>query len=142
MSCAMSCEWAETEACLGLFQTSMVELFSQKVAGGEPSGMSFRFLFSRRLFLSIEHIHNGQRTESCGNPSFTLIQEERLPFKTIFYFKIFKDTLKAFDYFKNKQKRVWSNVFWYVKVCIFWKCIQYTIHWDKTQMLKNFLPTK
>ena len=28
--------------------------------------------------------------------------------------------------------------FWYVKDCIFWKGIQYTIHWDKTQMLKNF----
>ena len=39
---------------------------------------------------------------------------------------ILKDTLKAF--IKNKQKNVWSNVFWYVKVCIFWKCIQYTIH--------------
>ena len=45
--------------------------------------------------------------------------------------------LKAFDDFKNKQKSVWSNVFWYVKVCIFWKCIQYTIQWDKTQMFKN-----
>ena len=49
-----------------------------------------------------------------------------------------KNTLKAFNDFKNKQKSVWSNVFWYVKVCIFWKCIQYTIHWDKTQMLKKF----
>ena len=30
-----------------------------------------------------------------------------------------KDTLKAFDDFKsNKQKSVWSNVSWYVKVCI------------------------
>ena len=27
---------------------------------------------------------------------------------------------------------------WYVKVCIFWKFVQYTIHWDKTQMLKQF----
>ena len=24
-----------------------------------------------------------------------------------------------------------------LKVCIFWKCIQYTIHWDKKQMLKK-----
>ena len=47
-------------------------------------------------------------------------------------------TLKAFDDFKNKQKSVWINVFWYVKVCIFWKGIQHTIHWEKTQMLKNF----
>ena len=46
----------------------------------------------------------------------------------------FKDTLKAMDDFKNKQK---SNAFLYGKVCIFWKCIQYTIHGDKTQMLKK-----
>ena len=51
---------------------------------------------------------------------------------------MFKDTLKAFHDFKNKQKRVWDNVFWSVKVCIFWKCIQYTIHWDETQMLNKF----
>ena len=50
-----------------------------------------------------------------------------------------KDTLKAFNDFKNKQKRVWSKVFWYMKVCIFLKCIQYTIHRDQTQ---NFLQTK
>ena len=30
-------------------------------------------------------------------------------------------------------RSVWTNVFWYVKVYMFWKCIQYTIHWDKTQ---------
>ena len=30
-----------------------------------------------------------------------------------------------------KQKSVWSNIFWYVTVCIFWKYIQYTIHWGK-----------
>ena len=34
----------------------------------------------------------------------------------------------------RKQKSVWSNVFWYVKVSILWKCVQYTIHWDKTNM--------
>ena len=35
----------------------------------------------------------------------------------------------------RKQKSVSSNVFWYVKVCsIFWKCVQYTIHWHKTNM--------
>ena len=49
------------------------------------------------------------------------------------------DTLKAFDDFKNRQKSVSSNVFWYAKVCIFWKCIQYIIHWDKTQTLKRVL---
>ena len=39
---------------------------------------------------------------------------------------------------KTSNKIVWSNVFCYVKICIFWKCIQYTIQWDKTQILKNF----
>ena len=28
-------------------------------------------------------------------------------------------------------------LFWCVKVLIFWKCIQYIINWDKTQMLKK-----
>ena len=31
--------------------------------------------------------------------------------------------------FKTKQKKsVWGNALWNVKVHIFWKCIQYTIH--------------
>ena len=40
-----------------------------------------------------------------------------------------KDTLKAFGDFKC----VWRNLFWYVKVCIFWKCfnkIHYTLRWN------------
>ena len=40
---------------------------------------------------------------------------------------------------KTSNKDVSSNVFWYVKVCIFWKCIQYTIHWDKTNVKKILL---
>ena len=39
---------------------------------------------------------------------------------------------------KTSNKSVWSNVFKSVKVYIFWKFIQYTTHWDKTQMLKRF----
>ena len=54
----------------------------------------------------------------------------------------FKAALKAFDDFKSKQKSVWSNMFCFIKVCIFWVCIQFTIHWDKTQMLKKFLSDK
>ena len=38
---------------------------------------------------------------------------------------------------KASNKSVWSDVFRYVKACIFWKCIQYTIRRDKTQMLKK-----
>ena len=66
-------------------------------------------------------------------------------FMTVNWYKygniIFKSVSKAFDDFKNKQKNVWSNAFWYVKVCIFLKNIQYTIHWDKTQILKKVLWT-
>ena len=47
--------------------------------------------------------------------------------------KKFKNTLKAFNDFKIKQKSVQSNVFWYVRVYIFWNCIIYTIQWDKIQ---------
>ena len=39
---------------------------------------------------------------------------------------------------KTINKILWFNVFQHVKVCIFWKCTQYTIHWDKTKMLKKF----
>ena len=39
---------------------------------------------------------------------------------------------------ETSNKSVWSNIFWYVKICIFWKCIQYNIHWDNTQVLKKF----
>ena len=51
---------------------------------------------------------------------------------------VLKVTLKAFDDFKNKQKSVWSDVFWYVKVFVFWKCKQNTLRWDKMQVLKKF----
>ena len=37
------------------------------------------------------------------------------------------------------NKSLWSNAFWYVKVCIFWKRIQYTIHRGEIQILKKFL---
>ena len=35
----------------------------------------------------------------------------------------------------RSNKSVWSNVFWYVEVYIFWKFIQYTMHLDKTQQI-------
>ena len=43
-------------------------------------------------------------------------------FKTRWIYKkclFVKDTLKAYRNFKNKQKSVWSNVFWYAKVYIY-----------------------
>ena len=45
--------------------------------------------------------------------------------------------MKAFDNFKSNQKSVWNNIFLYVKVLVSFKFIQDTLHWDKTQMLKN-----
>ena len=63
-------------------------------------------------------------------PFERLVRNEHM---TYFYCCVIfcKDTMKPFDNFKNKQKCVWSNFFTYIyaKVCIFWKCIQYTIHW-------------
>ena len=46
--------------------------------------------------------------------------------------------MKALDVFRNKQKNVWKNVFWYVKVFIFWKFSQYSARWDKMQMLQKY----
>ena len=45
---------------------------------------------------------------------------------------------EGFNNFKTNQQKCRGNVFWYVKIPIFWKCIQYTIHWDKTQILEKF----
>ena len=42
-----------------------------------------------------------------------------------------KDTLKAFDDFKNKQQKSMKRCFLIYKR-LFWKFIQYTISWDKT----------
>ena len=53
-----------------------------------------------------------------------------------------KNTLQAFDDFKKKKKSVWSTVFWHVKVWIFRKYIQYTMHWVKVQIFKKISLTK
>ena len=52
-------------------------------------------------------------------------------------FSHYQITLIAFNNFKNNQKSVWSNVFWYVKICISWKCIKCTLHGDNIQILKK-----
>ena len=35
------------------------------------------------------------------------------------------------------SKNLYKIIFWYLKLCIFWKCIQCVIHGDKTQMIKK-----
>ena len=52
--------------------------------------------------------------------------------------KQLKYALKVVGDFKNKEKKCMKEGLWYVTVYILWKCIQYTIHWDKTQILKKF----
>ena len=49
----------------------------------------------------------------------------------------------SFHRFSKQLLRMhWSLLaifdFWYAKVCILWKFFQYSIHWDKTDMLKIF----
>ena len=51
-----------------------------------------------------------------------------------------KKTLKAFDDFKIKQKSVWSNAFWYIKVYIFlYKSMLKNFPSDKVNGTKNVL---
>ena len=66
-----------------------------------------------------------------------VVEFHRLAEKDHARLKWLKDTLKAFFNFGNKQQVYEVIFFWYVKVCIFWKYIQYTIHWDKTQILQK-----
>ena len=53
---------------------------------------------------------------------------------------LIKDTLKVYEDFKTHQKIVSSNIFWYVKVCIFLIKVYsvHSVHWNKTPILKNF----
>ena len=43
---------------------------------------------------------------------------------------------------RTTKKSVRGNVFWYAHVCIFWKFIQNTIHWEKTQTFLKRFPSK
>ena len=49
---------------------------------------------------------------------------------------------RLYKILKANNQRVWSIFFLYLKVYIFWKFIQYTIHWDKTQILRKFSSDK
>ena len=49
--------------------------------------------------------------------------------------KQFNDALKTFHDFKSNKKNLWSNAFWYLRLCIFWKFIQYKVH---SKRLFNF----
>ena len=85
-----------------------------------------RVFFCKYAALFPEHLFLRGHLKSCFSlPEFKLLAKLNVEPKWHL-----KDTLKAFDDFKNKQKSVWSNVFWYLKA------IHYNTH-VKTQMLKN-----
>ena len=58
-------------------------------------------------------------------------------FKFIFSNLPFKDTLKVLDDFKNKQKSVRSNTFWYVKVYIYLESLFNTLYIEKNTNAKK-----
>ena len=81
-------------------------------------------------------IENGKASDKIKfNINFMNILQ--LP-TTSFFLALTNDTPKILYDYKISNKIVPSNVFWFVKLSVFWKCIQYTIHWDKAQMLKKF----
>ena len=59
--------------------------------------------FTRDVFMNLPNVYDA---DFCGNIS---------------QFLAVKDTLKAFDDFKEKEKSAWSNIFRNVKVCTFRK---------------------
>ena len=89
--------------------------------------------FSMILFYSSVLLNSTTNSEASSSAFF-------LDMKKLIF--CFKDSLKAFDNFENMKKSVRGNVFCYVQVFIFWKSIQYTMHWGKTQMLKKIIRIK
>ena len=84
------------------------------------------FLLTKGNFIMINGFRYGQTWKIWPSPL------------SLSLYSTFKDTLKVFNDFKNKHKSVWSNVFWYLKVCIFRNYTWYVVHWVKTNMLKKF----
>ena len=140
----------QTSSTLHLFFYLPLIIFLPYYLYDQKTGIAFAGSFNIRLNLDILKLVFPKSAYQCQkqpvstplikhslmtlhffNNSFAVFIDSIVPRKL-------KDTMKAFNDFKNKQKSVWSNVIWYVKVCIFWKCIQYTLHWDKTLILEKF----
>ena len=79
--------------------------FFSKIANGQKSLTIFAKSLHSRCWLDSKY---ASVLENVDN--FFWKTSEKTP--------AFKDTLKAFNDFKNKQKSVWSNVLCYVKVYI------------------------
>ena len=121
-------------------------LFSKELASEAvefwPEHLVTSFL---AVYLLAERIRGGLPTL---NTVFTRFL--RLRFFLFFFMKIYfsnlllhfekkkiKDTLKASDNFKNKQKSEYSNV---MQKYVYSESVfsSYFLHWDETQMLKKF----
>ena len=89
------------------------------------SGFQILLLLSSSFFIYKEHMEHWSKIKS-----------------NLYTLSSLTTKLNHLNHTKGHQKSIWSNVIWYVKLYILWKCIQYTIHWDKTQMLKKFLQKK
>ena len=100
----------------------------------------------KNLFRKICKIHR-KTPEACifikkRNLVHPYLSQRRFGRASSVHFQALRIHWRFSTILNTSNKNVWSNVFWNLKVGIFWKCIQYTIHWDKTQMLKNFLRSK
>ena len=77
---------------------------------------------------------------------FSLLYRHNCSRKKKIFFHPFNDPLKdlqGFWRFLKKAIKVYEVMFfWHGKVYLFWKFIQYTIHWDKTQIFKKNLSDK
>ena len=58
------------------------------------------------------------------------------------YGSVLRINWKLLTILKTSSKYVWSIIFWYEKVHIFWKYIQYTIHWGKMENFEKFSSNK
>ena len=56
------------------------------------------------------------------------------PLDDCFWKRMFQRHTKAVWQFSKQAKDRLINPFWFVKVCLFWKFIQYSMHWDKTNI--------
>ena len=87
----------------------------------------------------LDWINNTEKALSTVSSvlSSAWLHRSNFALKRKIFIKILKILWRLSTILKTSNKGIWSDVFWYVKVCIFCKCIQYTIHWDKIETLKK-----
>ena len=78
--------------------------------------LSFMLLKDKKLAISI----NSSKNKFSRLRWFSAAENSIKTIKNTFYFNL-RTHWRFWDDFKNKQRSVRSNVFWYEKVCTFWK---------------------